>query len=401
MQRSTLAYIKIKTTPLTKIRNPNVKKSFKFIISFSFTDLKHEFGHVPKLLTADMEDNVGLSCFPPEGNPKPSIHWTKDGSVLNLSSAKYSLDPSGVLLVKGLNKDDEGRYECIVSNEAGTRTDSPVTLKVEDAPEDYVEEEEEQDNFLASPVLTESVLLDRITGLVHWLPVTHATGYTIQVSVDGVEITNIRVDSTVNQVKLHSLDPELTYTVAVAAQRQEALSTFSRPATLKRNHKEITVHITDPEGSLTEEDRNVWIIGMAVVTIITLMIVISAVVIFHKVAGSRAVKDVELYASEYGMPQKTMTYGNNKRYSWMDKRWAEAPISSFKSNKTTTGLLLDYNNHYDYVVNCPYSVPTSEDKKPQPGEMYTLLPGRPDIYHYASSPILKKDTLRPVKLQSI
>ena len=371
----------------------NLRKTCK-IISFSFLDLKHEFGHVPKLLTADMGDNIGLSCFPPEGNPKPSIHWTKDGAVLNLGSSKYSLDPSGVLLVRGLNKDDSGRYECTVSNEAGTRSDSPVTLKVEEVAKDAVVEE--YDSYLASPVLTESILLDRITGLVHWLPVQGATGYLITVSVDGMEITNITVDEDVNQVKLHSLDPDLSYGVAVAAQRNGELSLFSLTSELERNQKEITVHITDPQQH--EEDRNVWIIGMAVVTVITLMIVISAVIIFHKVAGRRTVKDVEMYSSEYGVPQKVY----NKRYSWMDKRWADAQISSFKSNKTTTGLLLDYNNHYDYVVTGagPYSLPTNDEDKKRAGQMYKFIPGRPDIYHYASSPILK-DTLRPVKLQDI
>ena len=177
--------------------------------------MKHEFGHVPKLLTAEAGENIELSCFPPEGNPRPTISWLKEGEILNLASGKYSVDSLGILEVKQLDATDSGKYQCIASNEAGLLRDSPVTLKISQP--EVVDEGKKP--VLQVPMITESVLLDRVTGLVQWLPVIGSSGYVVRVTVGDrkVEITNISVEADVNQVKLHSLDPDLSYFVSLAA----------------------------------------------------------------------------------------------------------------------------------------------------------------------------------------
>lgn len=356
---------------------------FTFIL---FLDLKHEFGHVPKLVTAEEGENIALSCFPPEGNPKPTISWMKEGQVLNLNSGKYSLDPSGVLLVNKLTQDDTGKYECSARNEAGTLTDSPVslTVRISEYEEDKEEEEEE---YLPSPVITDAVLLDRITGLVHWLPVLDVDDYIVRVVVGDQEITNITVEKDVNQVKLHSLDPDLVYTISIAAERQGVLSSFSPEHKLSSNLREITVNLTETDNPEPE----LWIIGMVVVIMITLMIILAAVLIFHKISNLKEKDAEEADRTEI------------KRYSWIDRRWDTNQISSFKSDR----LLLD--NHYDYVIpnqtfeSYQFSNQNtgSKLKTNQKTDSCHVIPIHSDIYHYASTPIVKTDFLMPIKLQNI
>ena len=346
-------------------------------------------------MTAEEGDNIALSCFPPEGNPKPRISWRKEGEVLNLNSGKYSLDPSGVLLVNKLTHEDAGKYECSARNEAGTLSDSPVSLtitesleSVEDKPDNQEEkQEEEKEYYLPSPIITDAVLLDRITGLVHWLPVLDVDAYIVRVVVGRQEITNITVEEDVNQVKLHSLDPDLTYVVSIAAQRRGHLSAFSPVETISGNLREITVNLTETE----IPEPELWIIGMVVVIMITLMIILAAILIFHKISTMKEKEAEEADRAEI------------KRYSWIDRRWDTTQISSFKSDR----LLLD--NHYDYVIpNQTFESYQSSNqntgsrlKTNQKTESCHVTPIHSDIYHYASTPIVKTDFLVPIKLQNV
>ena len=371
------------------------------------------------MLTAEVGESVGLSCFPPEGNPRPIISWTKEGRPVDLGVDKYSLDPSGVLLVRDLGPQDGGRYGCSVSNEAGTRTDSPVTLTIkertievqeeEEEEEDIVEDEEEveevlevveveevvleDDEYLPSPVITDSVLLDRVTGLVHWLPVRGAVRYVVRVSAAGQAVTDIPVEGDVNQVKLHSLDPSLTYAAAVAAERNGRRSEFSPAVELSNtNIKEVTVNLSEGEEGAGE---SLWVVGMVGVVGLTLLLLLASLLVFRRLASGRQ-KDEERAEEE-----------RMRRYSWIDRRWSEGQTSSFKSDR----LLLD--NHYDYVIASqkPETYQTSESQHQTGGQKtkstyqikgsqpYQILPlPSNSIYHYASSPIIKKEYLMPIKL---
>ena len=35
---------------------------------------------MPKLITAETGEDIALSCFPPEGNPRPTIRWRRRGA---------------------------------------------------------------------------------------------------------------------------------------------------------------------------------------------------------------------------------------------------------------------------------------------------------------------------------
>ena len=339
-------------------------------------------------MTAVQGENIALSCFPPEGNPKPTITWLREGTIINTNDngGKYSLDPSGVMLVNNVGMSDAGRYACRVSNEAGIRQDSPINLHIEEREEDseYIDAEQplviiEDVIYLPSPVITEALLLDATTGLVNWLSVAEATSYTVRVTVGNQEITNISLEADVTQVKLHSLDPDLVYSVQLAANRDldGLVSSFSDPEKLTNDEiKEVRINMSDIEQDLSV---NIWIIGMVIVVILTLAVIISAVLIIHKIRvySAKKNKDIESYINDSEVQDRI------KRYSWIDRRWAHSNSQTFKSE----GRLLDESSHYDYVVHSLHNASIYKPLSSSPVEVIPCISG--DVYHYASCPIAK------------
>ncbi|XP_045626988.1 hemicentin-2 [Ursus americanus] len=53
------------------------------------------------------------------GSPKPSITWEKDGQPVSGAEGKFTLQPSGELLVKNLESRDAGTYTCVAENAVG------------------------------------------------------------------------------------------------------------------------------------------------------------------------------------------------------------------------------------------------------------------------------------------
>ena len=51
-----------------------------------------------------------IFCIP--GDPKPSITWRKDGTVL-ASGLKYSVQNDGELIIRRAQYNDGGAYECV------------------------------------------------------------------------------------------------------------------------------------------------------------------------------------------------------------------------------------------------------------------------------------------------
>ncbi|XP_058997342.1 hemicentin-2 [Mustela lutreola] len=53
------------------------------------------------------------------GSPEPSITWEKDGQPVSGAEGKFTIQPSGELLVKDLESQDAGTYTCVAENAAG------------------------------------------------------------------------------------------------------------------------------------------------------------------------------------------------------------------------------------------------------------------------------------------
>lgn len=75
----------------------------------------------PKFITKPQDQKVGLNgvasfdCVA-DGNPPPSIYWTKEGSSVlmfpNNSYGHIHITPHGTLQINGVQKDDAGYYVC-------------------------------------------------------------------------------------------------------------------------------------------------------------------------------------------------------------------------------------------------------------------------------------------------
>ena len=378
---------------------------------------------MPKLITAETGEDIALSCFPPEGNPRPTNRWRRRGAGGQLipldhtTDDKYSLDPSGVLLVRRPTRaEDAGQYECLVTNEEGTRVDSPVTLDIVDRRDgsqasgedddeesmDYYEEEERP--MLTVPIITEAALLDRVTGLVRWTPVAEATAYLVLVMADQRPVANFSVEATISQVKLHSLDPaEEEYRVAVAAMAASGATnqpppvfSASRPllaAPVVRTSvlREFTIHPTLEEEEQAVEElvagvpAHIWFLAVAVAILLTVLLVLAAGFFCQRAAAAnrRQRKDPEL-GSGQTMPGNRGSYyycsgGSSSSSSWLERQWTatdrnDQHFQTFKSDRR----LLAVDNPYDYVVQADCAAAARES-----AEAYQYFA------HYASVPIIK------------
>ena len=88
-----------------------------------------EFSAEPSDLEADEGFLTILPCRPPEGYPKPMVTWKRNEEYVNLDQ-RIHINDQGDLVIKKLFKEDEGRYQCIISNMAGTRDSTVARLHV-------------------------------------------------------------------------------------------------------------------------------------------------------------------------------------------------------------------------------------------------------------------------------
>ena len=73
-----------------------------------------------------------LSCTA-DGNPLPTISWTKNGSPINVhdnSSIIFSEDKKQ-LTITNLSRTDSGEYRCVAKNTLGNDTFDVGTLDVQ------------------------------------------------------------------------------------------------------------------------------------------------------------------------------------------------------------------------------------------------------------------------------
>jgi hypothetical protein len=311
-----------------------------------------------------------LPCQPPEGYPAPTIYWEKDGATL-INDDYFVIESSGDLIIEQAGREDAGSYVCLASNGGeATRRDVPISVHV-------TRRAVIIDHRVAAeipPTIVESYMLDTVTGLVHWRPLADAAGYVIRVTANnGVEVTNISVEADVTQVKLHSLDPSLTYRVAVAGLYGGgggvglASGHFSVPRQLSPKTHEVILVDSGSTAAAEEIPLKVWAIAMAVVILVTLTIVLSAALLCYKsrrygvvAGGGRHVDCGDYYDARHG--------GGGSHYGWLDGRWGggpedgrddgDSPTTSFRSNNrllqlgcgSSGGSEATVAAQYDYAV---------------------------------------------------
>ncbi|EHH23744.1 hypothetical protein EGK_07280 [Macaca mulatta] len=70
----------------------------------------------------DLSTTEGSHAFLPckaRGSPEPNITWDKDGQPVSGAEGKFTIQPSGELLVKNLEGGDAGTYTCTAENAVG------------------------------------------------------------------------------------------------------------------------------------------------------------------------------------------------------------------------------------------------------------------------------------------
>lgn len=93
--------------------------------------LREDFRLEPQNTRIALGETVLLECGPPRGTPEPLIFWRKNGQVMDLTNSKrVRLVDGGNLVILDARNIDEGRYQCVATNAAGTRESSVAFLKV-------------------------------------------------------------------------------------------------------------------------------------------------------------------------------------------------------------------------------------------------------------------------------
>ena len=92
-----------------------------------------EFTKKPENIVKIENQDVVLNCTA-VGNPQPSVEWTKDDVVLNITAdPQLSTTSSGnthSLTIQNVRRSDEGQYRCVAINSVGATTSEAGTLTV-------------------------------------------------------------------------------------------------------------------------------------------------------------------------------------------------------------------------------------------------------------------------------
>ena len=75
-------------------------------------------------------DNVTLSCDV-DGNPVPTISWTRGGSPVDTSARISFTADEKQLTITNVSRTDSGEYRCVASNMVGNDTSNAADLDVQ------------------------------------------------------------------------------------------------------------------------------------------------------------------------------------------------------------------------------------------------------------------------------
>ncbi|GFO43663.1 netrin receptor unc5b [Plakobranchus ocellatus] len=93
--------------------------------------LKRRFTQQPKDTLVRAGENAELLCGAPHGAPTPEIFWRRDSSLLDVASDPHLLiTDRGSLVIRDVDEEDVGTYQCVVKNSAGRRQSKEAQLSV-------------------------------------------------------------------------------------------------------------------------------------------------------------------------------------------------------------------------------------------------------------------------------
>lgn len=131
---------------------------FCLFIYFCFSvliclDLRKHFINEPLSHSVELNAQTSFTCLPPDGYPKPTLFWLKNGEVINVKSntatlrknerpsdiipynmsvdhSNYLISHDGSLIIKQATFAEEANYTCAVRNAAGVKYSESATLTV-------------------------------------------------------------------------------------------------------------------------------------------------------------------------------------------------------------------------------------------------------------------------------
>ena len=81
-----------------------------------------------------IEGETAIFNYTVDGNPEPSIHWTKDNVAINITAdPDLSQSNSGevhFLTIQNVHWSDEGQYRRVANNSTGSATSEAGSLSV-------------------------------------------------------------------------------------------------------------------------------------------------------------------------------------------------------------------------------------------------------------------------------
>ncbi|WKX89973.1 hypothetical protein Q1695_009091 [Nippostrongylus brasiliensis] len=174
------------------------------------------------LETADVEFECASS-----GNPRPTVSWFKNGEAI-IASDYFVIEPAR-LRILGLVKADQGVYQCMADNEAGSDQAS-AQLLVDSADSSSIAASSGQPLIASAPLgLKVGSLGSRFVNL-EWDPPLSRNGHIMRYHVFYREEDSDRermVNSSTTSVTVTSLQPNTLYLLRVAAENEAGMGKIS------------------------------------------------------------------------------------------------------------------------------------------------------------------------------
>ncbi|XP_064109452.1 protein sidekick-like isoform X2 [Macrobrachium nipponense] len=161
------------------------------------------------------------------GAPHPNVTWLFEDNVELVENGHYQILASGDLLIAGVNSDDEGKYTCVRSNEAGTVSESAwltiLGLATELRNFKRMARSSTVKTQITQPPVDTRVILGRVANL--QCKVSHAPTVSVgvqwfhdgvQVEPEGTPRISIRQDGTLEIQEVRAADVG-TYTCVVTS----------------------------------------------------------------------------------------------------------------------------------------------------------------------------------------